>query len=74
LFVEIDLRQNMRDYLEGRSKKSFKVTTQFPVHGHWRWQPYGPKSSLRRRQWIEPYWKGPEDGVIPVRTHDLERE
>jgi len=69
--IKIDLRQNMRDYLEGRSKKSFKVTTQFPVHGHWRWQPYGPKSSLRRRQWIEPHWRGPTDGVIPVRQHDL---
>jgi hypothetical protein len=69
--IKIDLRETMRDYLEGRTKKSFKVTTQFPVHGHWRWQPHGPKHSLRRRQWIEPYWKGPEDGVIPVRSHEL---
>lgn len=68
--IKLDCREAMRDYLEG-SKKSFKVTTQFLVHGHWRWQPYGPKHSLRRRQWIEPFWKGPEDGVIPVRDHDL---
>lgn len=69
--IKLDCRGTLRDYLEGRSKKSFKITTQFLVHGHWRWQPWGPKNSLRRRQWIEPYWKGPEDGVIPVRDHDL---
>lgn len=29
------------------------------VMGHWRNQPYGPEKTLRRRQWISPYWKGP---------------
>jgi hypothetical protein len=70
--IKLDCREELRDYLEGRSKrKAFKVTTQFLVRGHWRWQAYGPNHSLRRRQWIEPFWKGPEDGVIPVRDHDL---
>jgi hypothetical protein len=31
------------------------------VRGHWTQQPYGPKQSLRRAQWIHPYVKGPED-------------
>ena len=30
------------------------------VSGHWRDQPYGPKSSLRRPRWIKPYIKGPD--------------
>ncbi len=69
--IDLDCRQAMRDYIEGRSREPFKIKAQFLVHGYWRWQPYGPKHSLRRRQWIEPYWKGPEDGVIPVREHKL---
>jgi hypothetical protein len=28
------------------------------VRGFWREQPYGPQSSLRRDQWIEPYIRG----------------
>ena len=70
--INLDCRERMREYLEGRSGKTFKVTTQFLVHGHWRWQTHGPKNSLRRRQWLEPYWKGPQDGVIPVREHHFD--
>ena len=69
--IDLDCRQLLRDYLEGDSRRTFKVTTQFLVHGHWRWQPHGPKNALRRRQWIQPFWKGPEDGVIPIRDHKL---
>ena len=31
------------------------------VGGHWRQQPYGQGSELRRAQWIAPFVKGPED-------------
>jgi hypothetical protein len=70
--IQIDLRDRLRDYLAGRKGASWKLTTQIPVHGYWRWQPYGPRHSLRRRQFIEPYWKGQEDAVIPIREHHLE--
>lgn len=33
----------------------------FIVRGFWREQPYGPGHSLRRRQWIPPFVKGPAD-------------
>jgi hypothetical protein len=73
--IQIDCRSAIRDYLEGRSTRdSFKVSTQFLVRGHWRWQPHGPNHSLRRRQWIQPFWKGPEDAVIPIRDHDLQSD
>lgn len=39
---------------------SWKLESKFVVRGHWRNQAYGPQHSLRRRKWIEPYWKGPE--------------
>jgi hypothetical protein len=34
---------------------------QWIVKGFWRQQPYGPKSSLRRLQYIDDFVKGPED-------------
>lgn len=40
------------------STKEWRVSSQFTVRGHWRNQPHGPGRSLRRRQWIHPYWKG----------------
>lgn len=33
----------------------------FIVRGFWRNQAYGPNHSLRRRQWIPPFVKGPAD-------------
>lgn len=38
------------------------------VRGYWRSQPYGPKNSQRRPQWIDPHIKGP-DGT-PLKTRD----
>lgn len=33
----------------------------FIVRGFWRNQAYGPNHSLRRRQWVPPFVKGPSD-------------
>jgi len=41
------------------------------VAGHWRRVAYGPQSSLRKWKWIQPYWKGPEDGVFSTKKHVL---
>lgn len=41
--------------------KTWELEKRFVVRGHWRNQAYGPESSLRRRQWIQPFFKGPED-------------
>lgn len=40
------------------------------VTGHWRNQPHGAGKTQRRLQWIEPFWRGPEDAPIstPVRV------
>lgn len=37
------------------------------VGAHWKWQPYGPNRSLRRRILITPYVRGPEDKPLVVR-------
>lgn len=34
------------------------------VSGHWRDQPYGPERSLRRKQWIATYIKGPDGAPL----------
>lgn len=36
----------------------WKIRSRFTIRGHWRMQAHGPAHSLRRRQWIAPYWKG----------------
>jgi hypothetical protein len=33
---------------------------------HWTHQPYGPRSSLRRLQWIAKHWMGPDDAPVSV--------
>ncbi len=69
--IKVDCRLPLREYLEGHRATPGVLTAQFLVRGHWRSQPHGPKHQLRRQQWIQPYWKGPEDGPIPLRTHQL---
>jgi len=39
------------------------VAQRFIVRGHWRNQAYGEGRQLRRRKWIEPHMKGPENAV-----------
>lgn len=38
----------------------------FVVSGHWRNQAHGPERSLRRRQWIPSYMKGPDGAPLLV--------
>jgi hypothetical protein len=63
----VDCRQSVIDYVQGRKHGGGPMTVQVLVCGHWRQQPYGPQSKLRKTIWIEPYWKGPEDAPIMVR-------
>lgn len=45
------------DALEGMRRVLIK---RLLVRGHWRNQPYGPQSALRKLIFVEPYWRGPE--------------
>jgi hypothetical protein len=48
------------------------VAQRFVVRGHWRNQAYGEGRTLRRRKWIEPHWKGPENAVEAInRTYEV---
>lgn len=66
--VRVDLRAHIVEALAGGGTAP-KV--QFLVRGHWRQQAHGPGRTLRKPIWIEPFWKGPEDSRILLRSHKL---
>ena len=60
--------QAFKDYCDGDGSK---LTVQCVVTGHWRNQACGKGMQDRKRIFIEPYWRGPEDAPIAVRPHKL---
>lgn len=55
--------------LEARiAREGHALRVRLYVMGHWKNQPYGPNSSLRKRIWIRAYERGPKDA--PVVNHD----
>lgn len=64
----------IRDHLvvEGRRQGESGIQRRTPDHryivrGFYRNQQYGPRNSLRRRQWIPPFVKGPEGAPLIVK-------
>jgi hypothetical protein len=66
--VKIDCRTWVGDYVrsEGKSPSVRSLT-----RGHQKRQPYGPKGALRKWIHVEPYWRGPLDGPVAVKSHRL---
>jgi hypothetical protein len=52
-----------------RGERKGAPTIQWIVRGHWRNQPHGKDRAERRRIWIQPYWKGPDDAPRLLREH-----
>lgn len=50
-------------------QRSYAV--RWPVRGHLRWQPVGPGRQERKRIYIEPHLKGPEDAPLKVPTETV---
>jgi hypothetical protein len=75
--VTIDLRADVQRYIRGESEEvdaggpHRHVGVRFRVRGHYKTQPYGPRSSLRKVIHREPYWVGDEHAPVAVRSHDL---
>jgi hypothetical protein len=61
--LTVDARQIVRDFVLGVRRSAPSVTTL--VRGHWTNQPHGPGRTLRRLQWIQPYWRG--EGPVLIR-------
>lgn len=67
--VKHDFRQFVRDYMSGTGQK---LDVQLFVEGHFKQQAHGAGRALRKRIWIQPYWRGPEDAPIAFRKHRYE--
>jgi hypothetical protein len=62
---------NGHDHIADGTAEGHDYRHRWIVSGHWRSQPYGPASSLRRPVWIAPHIKGPEGA--PLLTGDKVR-
>lgn len=66
----------LRRIFLGRSMTThagWELTVRVLVTGHWRNQPYGAGSLLRKLIWIEPYWKGkePDSAATPTASETI---
>ena len=70
--VHVRMVDFVRDFVaKGPRKMRGPKTVQTLVRGHWKWQPHGPRNTLRKWQHIEPYWSGQATAPIVVRPHIL---
>jgi len=67
--VKVDVREAVRDYVDGT--RHGKLSLQHLVRGHHKMQRCGQGGSERRWIHVEPYWRGPEDAPIALRSHIL---
>ena len=67
----IDCRPSIRKYLAGHRAHG-PLTVQTLVCGHFRQQVHGPRNTLRKTIWIEPFWRGPEDAPILAKQKAVE--
>lgn len=72
--VELRRRVNVCERQPG-DERPVEWSHRWIVRGFWRWQRYGPGNTLRKRIWIDPYVKGPEDAPLAVteRVYHLKR-
>jgi hypothetical protein len=69
--IAVSRQQAMQDDQALGRNTGAKLMAYQHIGGFWRNQPYGPHNSLRRRQWIRPYWRGPEDSPLATPVHRL---
>jgi hypothetical protein len=67
--IGFDCTEAVRAYVSGDRRGLPRM--QWIVRGHWRNQPCGPNHSERKRIWIQPHWKGPEDAPRLFREHKI---
>lgn len=53
----------------GAREIALQLKCRFIVRGHYRNQAHGPALRDRKTIWIEPYFKGPEDGAKIIHTY-----
>ena len=66
--IKVDCRQWAKDFVSSGGKSP---SVRSLTRGHQKRQPYGPRNALRKWIHIEPYWRGPLDGPVAVKSHML---
>lgn len=74
--VKVDLRPHVLEAIaaEREGRRHSSPTVQFLVMGHWRNQACGVGNTERKRIWIQPFWKGPEESRVLLRTYVVEEK
>jgi len=61
--LNVDCRDSVRSYITSSTNSKLPSVVTL-VRGHWKNQRYGEKRSSLKRIWIEPYYRGPEHGIM----------
>lgn len=69
--TKLKVRDTLQSFVEHGVRKGSSPTVQSLVRGHWKMQPHGPQSSLRKLIYREPFWRGPEEAPIVVKDRVL---
>jgi len=70
--VIVDCREAVTEHLRGIRRSAPSV--QSLVRGHWKRQPFGPGQAERKWIHLEPYWRGPEEAPVVVRTVSIKEK
>jgi hypothetical protein len=66
MFAVRELRPPANRFGRTETVGSWRLDHRVRVRGHFRWQPHGPKSALRRLQFIAEHYRGPDEGEEKV--------
>lgn len=71
----LKLDPNLVKSVRGGSREiAFRLKHRHIVRGHYRNQVHGVGRAERKRIWVQPFWRGPEDGAALVHTYKLEEK
>lgn len=70
--VNVDCREEVRAWARSDTAGDPRtLTVRSHVRGHYKRQPHGPRSSLRKWIYVPPHQRGPDDAPLAVRIHKL---
>lgn len=72
--VTLDLREQVHTFVRQGSRKGTAPNVQVIVRGHFKMQRHGPRNTLVKVIWRQPFRRGPKDAPVLVRPHELRKE
>lgn len=55
----------------GQRPPGWTLRSRSTVRGHWKQQAHGPGRALRKRVFVQPYWRGPEAAEALLRAYEV---